>query len=58
MAFRWIAREPIPASRPFSSTRPTDAQIAETNLRFHRFIAEKKRRDLEMALRADLPSNW
>ncbi len=47
MVYRWVVREPIPPARPFSSTRPTDAQIAETNMRFRRFVAEKARRDLE-----------
>jgi hypothetical protein len=50
MVFRWVAREPIPAARPFSSTRPSDAQIAETNMRFRRFLAEKKQRDIEAIL--------
>lgn len=50
MTYRWVTREPIPAPRPFSSTRPTDAQIAETNLRFRRFLAEKQRRDMELRI--------
>ena len=50
MTFRWVVREPIPAPRPFSTTRPTDAQIAESNMRFQRVLVEKWRADREKAL--------